>query len=1166
MVKIKKMHKKYSIILTVLVMAFCVFSFLLSFVNITFASSNDDDFQAFNSAFTQMLKDYDTLSDTETYVLSEDEYKIEDEEIYLKTEAVENCNLTIDDENEEVDEDYCSVKILENDNSISVSMQEDDSITLEKYSDINRLIVYSWDDLNSCGAVAKAEYNQYHIFQYDDKESTDLAYNYYSNLSGVTDVFYDSVISAESSIGTNTTYSYKSWGASYVGYADYTNTMLEMYGQDELQEVIVAVLDSGIYKDHELFQDRILTEYATSYITDVGTTYNYQDKNGHGTHVSGTIAEATLSNVKIIPVKILNAEGKGYVSGIVAGVNYVIQLKNSKNLNIKVMNMSVGVEGSSTSNSKLTTVVQNAYNDGIASVVSAGNGDEDTGIRIDVANACPANVREAITVAALVRVKSFPTGYTLSVDTYSNYGEYIDFAAPGTSITSAGISSPTSYVTMSGTSMAAPHVTACVALIYSNPGFADYSIDEMYDVLKDNAVDLGDVGWDQDYGYGMVNIADVGVQTSGYVEFSSQEKFPTSSISLSLSYDYDGEGTLKIYYSTDDFTDVVDSSDSLYSNPISISETTKVTAIAYIYNSNNRIVQRSNVTTFTYYYDNMDLLSNYEYELYYNGAIITKYSGELTTLNVPETINGRRVIGIDQFAFKYANVEILNLPSSVYMFYDSAFYGCTSLKEIHCDSDYLIQIGDYAFRDCSNLSVFDVSDIQTIGDYAFASCSSLTSLELPYVRTIGAHAFTKTGIEEMLIGSDIQSFSQSQTDLKMTHIYGYSGTAAETFALNNNIEFTDLNLRIEKNFSNKIMMQQNSSIDVTLSYIGLDVTNKISFSGQSSKISSVEEKVSTFQTDLNITISNLSVGEYTLYVTLTDRLSNSLKTNTLYIEVVSDSAETYKLNFESGDFYVYLNDEIAEPNATLFADFEYTITVLAHEGFDIKKIVINGEEKSINQSITMTIDSDLNLYVETIEKNKLSVSFNTGTHGNIIVENQVVSNTVVSRNDEIVFSIEPKEGYKIQRVVANGSLLLADENGLYHLDDIVSDINVEVTFEEAYYTVVVSLGKGGSMSSSGGDIDNVAHGSSRTFIITPSEGYNIDFVSVNGETISLSNNKFTLDNISENYDIVVSFKKIGSALSNGSVVLTYFLIILAIFIVFVVAKITLYYIRKERNR
>ena len=81
MVKIKKMHKKYSIILTVLVMAFCVFSFLLSFVNITFASSNDDDFQEFNSAFTQMLKDYDTLSDTETYVLSEDEYKIEDEEM-----------------------------------------------------------------------------------------------------------------------------------------------------------------------------------------------------------------------------------------------------------------------------------------------------------------------------------------------------------------------------------------------------------------------------------------------------------------------------------------------------------------------------------------------------------------------------------------------------------------------------------------------------------------------------------------------------------------------------------------------------------------------------------------------------------------------------------------------------------------------------------------------------------------------------------------------------------------------------------------------------------------------------------------------------------------------------------------------------------------------------
>lgn len=1163
MVNIKKIHKNNVIFLTVSVIVFCVFSFLFSCVNVTSAMSNSDDLQDFNSAYTQMLKDYDTLADTETYTLSENEYKIEDEEVFLTNDAIESCNLISTNAVEE--DEYCSVKTLEKNNSFSVYLQEDSSITVEKYADTNRLIVYSWDDLNSYGAVAKAEYNQYHIFQYDDKESVDLAYDYYSNLNGVTEVYYDGVISADGSIETNATYTYKSWGASYVGYANYTNIMLEMYDEQDLNQVVVAVLDSGIYKDHELFEGRILTEYATNFITDTGTTYGYQDKNGHGTHVSGTIAEATLDNVKILPVKILNAEGKGYVSGIVAGINYVLELRKSKNLNIKVINMSVGVEGSSTTNSKLSTVVKNAYNEGVASVVSAGNGDEDTGIRIDVANACPANVEEAITVAALVRVKSFPTGYTLSVDSYSNYGEYIDFAAPGTSITSAGISSPTSYVSMSGTSMAAPHVTACVALFYSNPGFSTYTIDEMYNEFVDNAVDLGDAGWDQDYGYGLINISDIGIKTSGSVEFSSQEKFPTSEFSLSLSYQYEGDGILKIYYTTDPYSDIADSTDTLYSGPISISQTTKVVAIAYVYNDNGHIVQRSNVTSFTYYYDNIDLLSNYEYVTYYNGTVITKYSGELTTLNVPNAINGRNVIGIDQFAFKYAKVEVLNLPSSVYIFYDSAFYGCTTLKEIHCNSNNLIQIGDYAFRDCLNLSVFDVSEIQTVGQYAFASCSALEGLELPYVMSVGSHAFTKSGIKELLVGSDVQSFSTNQIDLSMEHIYGYSGTAVETFALDNNIEFTDLNLRITSDLSNKIIVKQNEIIEVGISYIGLDVSNKISFSGQSNKLTSVEEKTSTFQTNLNISISNLSAGEYTLYVTLTDGLSNSIKTNTLYIEVVRDSVKTYNLSYESGDFYVYLNDELVQPNAVMYSGFEYTISILPHEGFDLKKIVVNGEDKSINQTLTYVVNADINLYVETIEKNKLSVSFNTEDHGNIVIEDQVVSSTVVSRNDEIVFSIDANEGYKIKRVTANGNLLVPDENGYYHLDNITSDMNIDVVFEEAYYSVVVSLGKGGSMSSSGGEINNVAHGSSRTFIITPSEGYGIDFVTVNGETISLSDNKFTLDNISENYDIIVSFKKVGSAFSNDSVVLTYFFIIIAIFIVFIVARVSLYYVRKERN-
>ncbi len=1155
-----RQKKTRLVFLTFSVIAFCLFSFIFLPIDISFASSVDN-FENFDSSLTKMLKDYDTLSDTKTYKLSEEDYKIENDDLYISANALEEYDLKIDDGN--VAEDgYYSVKTVASENSISVSVENDENVTLEKYSGINRLIVYSWDDLNSYGAVAEAEYNQYHIFQYDSAECAAKAYEHFQNLEGVTNVCYDGIISSNS-IEINTTYTYNSWGAEYIGYAEYTNTMLEIYDESNLENIIVAVLDSGIYAEHELFQGRLLTEYAKSYISDEGTTYDYQDKNGHGTHVSGTIAEATLSNVKILPVKILNADGKGYVSGIVGAINYVVNLKTNNGLNIKVMNMSVGVEGTSSNYPSLTNAIKNAYNNEIASVVSAGNGDEDTGIRIDVANSCPANVEEAITVAALVQKKSFPSGYTLSYDSYSNYGQYIDFAAPGTYIVSAGTYTPTSYRAMSGTSMAAPHVTACVALIYSNPSFAEYTIDEVYDLLKNNAVDLGSSGWDQDYGYGLVNISNIVIQTIGEVEFSATEKFPTSSFNLTLSYE-NSDNSVRIYYTTDETAEFVDSSDNLYSSPITISKTTKITAVAYVYNNNDELIQKSNLTTFTYYFDNLDLTSNYEYDTYANGVVITSYFGELTTLNVPETIGLREVIGIDQFAFKSSNVEILNLPSSVYNFYDSAFYGCTNLREIHCESDSLVSIGNYAFRDCTNLTIFDVSEIESVGQYAFASCSSLTSLELPYVETIGLHAFTRSGIESLMVGDGITTFA-NQTNLSLEHIYGFSETVAETFAVDNNIEFTDLTLSIEKDFTSRVIVKQNSDLNLEITYSGYNVSSRISFSGLSSNISSSSESVSKYQTNLNIKLSDLPVEEYSLFVTFTDAFSNTVRSNTIYIEVVNDTSTTFSVNFEEGNFDVLIDGEVVKPSTLFFTGFEYEIEIAAHDGYNLRKVVINGDEKSVNQTITMVVDRDLNIEVQTVEKSQLSVVFNTHDCGNVVIENNLVNNTVISRNEGVAFSIEEKEGYKVVRVVANDTLLIPDENDIYYIDNITADIDVDITFEEAYYSLTVSLGKGGSLSTSGGDIESVAHGSSRTFIISPSEGYDIDTVSVNGEIISISNNKFTLDDISEDYDIVVSFKKTGSVFANDNVVLNYFFIMLGLFVVFVIANITLHFVRKEKN-
>lgn len=165
-----RQKKTRIVFLTFSVIAFCVFSFLFLPINSlsTFASSDaKDDFEAFDSAYTQMIEKYDTLGETKTYSLEEEDYKIENDELYIKATAVESYNLEVIEDSDQVNDGYYSVNTLAKNNYISVD-EGADGISLEKYSDINRLIVYSSNDVSSYGAVAEAEYAQCHIFQYDE--------------------------------------------------------------------------------------------------------------------------------------------------------------------------------------------------------------------------------------------------------------------------------------------------------------------------------------------------------------------------------------------------------------------------------------------------------------------------------------------------------------------------------------------------------------------------------------------------------------------------------------------------------------------------------------------------------------------------------------------------------------------------------------------------------------------------------------------------------------------------------------------------------------------------------------------------------------------------------------------------------------------------------------
>jgi len=228
--------------------------------------------------------------------------------------------------------------------------------------------------------------------------------------------------------------------------------------------VQVFVIDSGIKFDHADFGGR--ASLGADYI---GDGQNGVDCNGHGTHVAGTIGGQTYGvakGVSLIAVRTHDCAGNSTWSKVIAGVDFVTGRKQASPNTPMVANMSI--QGSP--DAATDTAVANSISAGVSYAVAAGNGVLFGG---DACNSTPALVPAAMTVGA-----------TDSSDTrafYSNYGSCVDWFAPGSGITSDGISSPTATAVKDGTSMAAPH-TAGVAALYLQ-GHPNATTQEVRDAL-----------------------------------------------------------------------------------------------------------------------------------------------------------------------------------------------------------------------------------------------------------------------------------------------------------------------------------------------------------------------------------------------------------------------------------------------------------------------------------------------------------------------------------------------------------------------------------------------------------------------------------------------------------------------------------------------------------
>ncbi|MEO3947419.1 S8 family peptidase [Gorillibacterium sp. CAU 1737] len=265
-------------------------------------------------------------------------------------------------------------------------------------------------------------------------------------------------------------------------------------------DVIVAVVDTGVDLTHPDLKDRLLTGYNA-----INPSGKPADDVGHGSHVAGIIA-ATVNNSlgiagltwdnPILPVKVLDNSGAGNAYNVAKGIIW------AADNGAKVINLSLGNYAES---SFLHDAIKYAYNKDVVLVAATGNDNSGQ-------PGYPAAYPEVLAVAA--------TDNNRNKASFSNYGSYVDVAAPGVNIASTYTNNQ--YASLSGTSMASPHAAGLAALIRSvNPKLTNK---EVMDIMRNTAADVGDAGRDDYFGYGQIDVYQALESASGGTKASANGK------------------------------------------------------------------------------------------------------------------------------------------------------------------------------------------------------------------------------------------------------------------------------------------------------------------------------------------------------------------------------------------------------------------------------------------------------------------------------------------------------------------------------------------------------------------------------------------------------------------------------------------------------------------
>ena len=621
----------------------------------------------------------------------------------------------------------------------------------------NRLMVKTNDNIDEYDAIDSVYGFGYAFLQYADDESAEFAKTQYENAGYTAD--YDSVITTSStSIGSS-----GNWSDEWAYEETDAVSALDYYKSKIKPNINIAILDSGINYNHELFKNRVVrtnADFATG-------TDDEMDKYGHGTNVAGAIAKSTPSNVKLSCYKIHNQNGEGTSAMALAAFEYIKQLSNKPDI----------INCSFVTRSGLGTVVDELVDMGITVVAGAGNEGKEVYQQ-------PAIFDSAITVAATNRYGS--------ACGFSNYGSCVDIAAPGDYVYTADMSSNTAYEFASGTSLATPLVSAAAAYVLMEN--RKYTPEQVKQELIATATPFKKSScYYGRYGAGIVNFSNIinGTRckdvTANYISGAYRDN-----ISVELKC---ANSLVDIYYTTDG-TLPTEINGTKYTAPIDVTDSTRIIAAAF---ARAGSPFHSKFTYLDYY-----ILEDGESEFVINNdGIIKAYLGNEANIVVPDVVNGKEPRKIGPQVFSNSNIETITLPDTIESIGDDAFSN-TNLKSVTANN--LCFLNKKCFYNCNQLSDIDLSKVKEIGSEALYGCKSLPKqpdfssvdwvaekglagtyfniVNLPNCTKTGENAFDSCKAEEIIMNKATSIGAQAFyncSNLKTLYIPNATGLANDNF-------------------------------------------------------------------------------------------------------------------------------------------------------------------------------------------------------------------------------------------------------------------------------------------------------------------------------------------------------------------------------------------------